>query len=94
MTLSKTFFWSVGFALATTVLAAQGAGPGMGARMFTTARQMEIWAHGQAIYDLLDTERPRSDRLRSIAVIGVRTFGWTFASQTGRNAQIRISFSI
>ncbi len=32
MTLSKTFFWSVGFALATTVLAAQGAGPGMGGR--------------------------------------------------------------
>ena len=29
MNLSKTFFWSVSFALATTVLAAQG-GPGMG----------------------------------------------------------------
>lgn len=57
------------------------AGPDMGVRMFTTARQMEIWAHGQAIYDMLGMVRPRSDRLENIAVIGVRTFGWTFANR-------------
>ena len=28
-------------------------GPDMGVRMFATARQMETWAHGQAIYDLI-----------------------------------------
>ena len=28
-------------------------GPGMKARMFTTARQMETWAHGWEIYDLI-----------------------------------------
>ncbi len=28
-------------------------GPDMGLRMFTTARQMETWAHGQDVYDLL-----------------------------------------
>src|SRR5262249_47542184 len=28
------------------------AGPDMGVRMFTTARQMETWSHAQAIYDL------------------------------------------
>jgi uncharacterized protein (TIGR03084 family) len=56
------------------------AGPDMGLRMFTTARQMEIWAHGQAIYDLLGRDRPApSARLRNIAEIGVRTFGWTFS---------------
>ena len=52
-------------------------GPDMGVRMFTTARQMEVWSHAQAIYDLKGVERPApSPRLRNIAEIGVRTFGW------------------
>ena len=55
------------------------AGPDMGVRMFTTARQMEIWSHAQAIYDVMGMERPApSMRLRNIAEIGVRTFGWTY----------------
>ncbi len=55
------------------------AGPDMGVRMFTTARQMEIWSHGQAIYDRQGLDRPApTARLRNIAEIGVRTFGWTF----------------
>jgi uncharacterized protein (TIGR03084 family) len=54
-------------------------GPDMGVRMFTTARQMEVWSHAQAIYDLKGVERPApSARLRNIAEIGVRTFGWTY----------------
>jgi uncharacterized protein (TIGR03084 family) len=57
------------------------AGPDMGVRMFTTARQMEAWAHGQAIYDLLGRRRTPTDRLRNIAEIGVRTYGWTFANR-------------
>jgi uncharacterized protein (TIGR03084 family) len=57
------------------------AGPDMGVRMFTTARQMESWAHGQAIYDLMGKERTATDRLRNIAEIGVRTYGWTFANR-------------
>jgi uncharacterized protein (TIGR03084 family) len=57
------------------------AGPDMGVRMFTTARQMETWAHGQAIYDLLGKAREPTDRLRNIAEIGVRTYGWTFANR-------------
>ena len=57
------------------------AGPDMGVRMFTTARQMETWAHGQAIYDLLGETRKPTDRLRNIAEIGVRTYGWTFANR-------------
>jgi uncharacterized protein (TIGR03084 family) len=57
------------------------AGPDMGLRMFTTARQMETWAHGQAIYDLLGVTRAPTERLRNIAEIGVRTYGWTFANR-------------
>ncbi len=57
------------------------AGPDMGVRMFTTARQMETWSHGQAIYDLMGVAREPTNRLRSVAEIGVRTYGWTFANR-------------
>lgn len=57
------------------------AGPDMGVRMFATARQMETWAHGQALYDLLGVIREPVARLRNIAEIGVRTYGWTFANR-------------
>jgi uncharacterized protein (TIGR03084 family) len=57
------------------------AGPDMGVRMFATARQMETWAHGQAIYDLLGAARTSTDRLRNIAEIGVRTYAWSFANR-------------
>ena len=50
----------------------------MSARSFMSARQMETWAHGQAVYDLLGLERVEHDRLRNIAVMGVNTFGWSF----------------
>lgn len=54
-------------------------GPDMGVRMFATARQMEVWSHAQAIYDLKGVARPApSRRLRNIAEIGVRTFGWAY----------------
>jgi len=56
-------------------------GPDMGVMMFTTARQMETWAHGQDIYDLKKQQRKNGDRLKNIAVIGVRTYGWTFANR-------------
>lgn len=56
-------------------------GPDMGVRMFTTARLMETWAHGQEIYDLMRVRREPTDRLKHIATIGVRTFGWTFANR-------------
>jgi len=51
-------------------------GPDMGVRMFATARQMETWAHGQEIYDLLGIERVNSNRVKNIVVIGVKTFGF------------------
>lgn len=56
-------------------------GPDMGVRMFTTARLMETWAHGQEIYDLVGATREPTDRLKHIATIGVKTFGWTFVNR-------------
>lgn len=56
-------------------------GPGMKARMFATARQMETWAHATELYDLFELRRSYSDRIRNVVEIGVRTFGWTFATR-------------
>lgn len=56
-------------------------GPDMGVRMFTTARYMETWAHGQDVYDLLRVPRTHTDRIKNVAVLGVRTFGWTFVNR-------------
>lgn len=56
-------------------------GPDMGIAMMATARQMETWAHGQDIYDLLQVQRRNSDRIRNVCHIGVRTFGWTFVNR-------------
>jgi len=56
-------------------------GPDMGVQMFTTARYMETWAHGQEVYDLVGVRRTYTDRIKNIATIGVKTFGWTFVNR-------------
>ena len=56
-------------------------GPDMSVLSSITARLMETWAHGQAIYDLTGRERGASDRIKNVAVIGINTFGWTFANR-------------
>ena len=56
-------------------------GPDMGVMMFTTARQMETWAHAHDIYDLKHKARTNTDRLKNIAHIGAKTYGWTFANR-------------
>lgn len=53
-------------------------GPDMSALSAITARQMETWAHGQEVFDLLGQARPETDRIRNIAHLGVATFGWSF----------------
>lgn len=57
------------------------AGPDMSARSFITARLMETWAHGQEVYDILGAERVEHDYVRNIVMLGVNTFGWTFANR-------------
>lgn len=56
-------------------------GPDMSVRSSLTARQMETWAHGQEVFDLMGVERRDTDGIRSIAVLGVNTYGWTFANR-------------
>jgi uncharacterized protein (TIGR03084 family) len=57
-------------------------GPDMSARSSITARLMETWAHGQAIYDLLGQRRVDTDRIKNVVVIGINTFGWTFSNRS------------
>lgn len=57
------------------------AGPDMSVRSSITARLMETWAHGQAIYDLLGVERQDTDRIKNIVVLGVNTFNWSYATR-------------
>lgn len=52
-------------------------GPSMSARSAITARQMETWAHGFEIFDLLGLERAEDDRIRNIVILGVNTFAWS-----------------
>lgn len=54
------------------------AGPEMSLRSSVTARQMETWAHAQAVFDLFGVERQEADRIRNIVVLGVNTYGWSF----------------
>ena len=54
-------------------------GPDMRLQSFANARQMEVWAHGQDIYDLFAIERRNTDRIQTICDLGVRTHGYAFA---------------
>lgn len=56
-------------------------GPDMSIKSFATARQMEVWAHGQDIYDLYKLRRTNASRLKNIALLGVRTYGWSFVNR-------------
>jgi uncharacterized protein (TIGR03084 family) len=56
-------------------------GPDMSIVSASSARQMEVWAHGQDLYDLLGEHRRNADRIRNICELGVRTFGWSFSNR-------------
>ena len=57
------------------------AGPEMSALSCITARQMETWAHGQAVFDVLGKPRQAHDRVRNICHLGAVTFAWTFQNR-------------
>ena len=67
------------------------AGPSMSARSSITARQMETWAHGHEVFDLLGIERVETDRMKNIVVLGVNTFGWAYTVR-GLNVPDRMPF--
>ncbi|CAM4303144.1 putative Actinobacterial protein [Mycobacterium basiliense] len=53
-------------------------GPPMSAPSMATARLMETWAHGLDVADALRVVRPATERLRSIAHLGVRTRDYAY----------------
>lgn len=57
------------------------AGPDMSVRSSISARLMETWAHGQEVYDVLGRECVQTDRIKNIADLGVRTFGWAYVNR-------------
>lgn len=67
----------------------QWVGPLMKARTLATARQMEIWAHGWEVYDLLHLTREHNDSVKNIADLGVRTYKWTFSNRGIENLRPR-----
>jgi uncharacterized protein (TIGR03084 family) len=79
----RDFYGEMGdrFAIAEPKRRVKWVGPDMSVRSSITARLMETWAHGQAIYDLLGEVRKDTDRIKNVAVIGINTFGWTFANR-------------
>ncbi|MBV6760916.1 TIGR03084 family metal-binding protein [Rhodococcus opacus] len=54
-------------------------GPPMKAASMATARLMETWAHGQDVADALRVPRKPTERLKSIAHLGVRTRDFAYA---------------
>mgnify|MGYP001397003188 CR=1 FL=1 len=54
-------------------------GPDMSVISSISARHMETWAHGQAIFDALGLTRKNKDRIINIVIIGKNTFNWSFA---------------
>lgn len=56
-------------------------GPPMSPASMATARFMETWAHALDVYDALGVEPERTDRVRHVAHLGVRTRNFAFSVQ-------------
>lgn len=69
------------FAAADPKRRVEWAGPSMSVRSSISARLMETWAHGQEVYDALGTTCVQTDRIKNIADLGVRTFGWAYMNR-------------
>jgi len=54
-------------------------GPPMSAASMAAARFMETWAHALDVYAALGVEPERSDRIRHVAHLGVRTRNYAFS---------------
>ncbi len=67
-------------------------GPPMSAMSFLSARLMEAWLHGHDVTDALALARRDTDRIRHIAVLGVRTRAFSYALRglTAAAAPVRV----
>jgi len=70
-------------------------GPEMSVISSITARLMETWSHGQAIYDVLGVERIDADRIGNIVRLGVNTYDFTWKNRRldppGQMPQLRLT---
>ncbi len=57
------------------------AGPPMSGVSHVTARLMETWSHGLDVVDVVEAERPDTDRLRHVAFLGVRTRPFSYSNR-------------
>jgi uncharacterized protein (TIGR03084 family) len=71
------------------------AGRDLGAASFLTARLMECWSHGLDVVDVVDVERPDTDRLRHVVQLGLRTRPFSYANRgmTMPEAEIRLELT-
>ena len=56
-------------------------GPDLSPASFITARLMETWSHGLDVVDVVDGDRPDTDRLRHVAFLGVRTRAYSYIAR-------------
>lgn len=70
-------------------------GPDMSPASFLTARLMETWSHGLDIVDVVDGDRPDTDRLRHVAFLGVRTrkYSYTVRGMQQPDTPIRVELT-
>jgi uncharacterized protein (TIGR03084 family) len=59
-------------------------GPPMSPTSMATARFMETWAHSLDVHEALGEDPERTDRIRHVAHLGVRTRGFSFAARGHR----------
>lgn len=71
-------------------------GPAMSPASFITARLMETWAHGLDIVDVVDGDRPDTDRLRHVAFIGVRArpYSYSVRGKTPPSTEVRVELTL
>jgi hypothetical protein len=56
---------------------------------------MECWSHGLDVVDVVDVERPDTDRLRHVVQLGLRTRPFSYANRgmTMPEAEIRLELT-
>jgi uncharacterized protein (TIGR03084 family) len=70
-------------------------GPPMSAASMGTARLMETWAHGHDVAEALGLEVPRTDRVRHVCHLGVRTreFAYLMRGKEAPDVPVRVELT-
>lgn len=70
-------------------------GPPMSPTSMVTARMMETWAHSHDVAEALGIEVPRTDRVRHVCHLGVRTRGFAYLvrGKQAPDADVRVELT-